>query len=48
MDRVERYTYHQHIRAAVAEGLFMGIMWSAADIAKKNQGAGTLIVTLVH
>lgn len=46
MDRVERYTYHFHVRAAVAETMFTSLVWSASDVAARNMGAGPLEITL--
>lgn len=52
MDRVERYTYRLHVRAAIPEGIFMGVIWASADIAARNMDLGdirqkTLAVTLI-
>ncbi|MEM7168190.1 MAG: MFS transporter [Planctomycetota bacterium] len=47
LDRVERYTYHHHVRATLFEGVYMGAMWGAPDIAAKNLGAGPLAITLL-
>ena len=46
-DRVERYTYHIHLRATLFEGVYMGAMWGAADIAARNMAAGPWAITLI-
>lgn len=47
MDRVERYTYHFHVRAALAEGVFTSVLWTATDVAAKNLHAGWLEIMLL-
>lgn len=47
LDRVERYTYHHHLRASLFEGVYMGAMWGAPDIAVKSLNAGPLAITLL-
>ncbi len=47
MDRIEQDTYRLHRRAALFEGAYAAILWSAPEIARKALGAGHLLITLI-
>ena len=51
MNSLERQTYRTHLQAAAFEGMFNGVMFSAADVAAKNLGATAwdiMVITMAH